>query len=76
VHLEIEVHGNGSVSHRVDGVVVLSYEHPQLDPTDLRAMEIYLKTGLRTELEGGYISLQGEGHPIEFRNIEIMELRD
>jgi hypothetical protein len=76
VHLEIEVHGNRSIVHRIDGEVVLAYEQPQLDAVDLRAMEIYFKAGQRVELSSGYIALQGEGHPIEFRNIEIMELPD
>lgn len=71
VHLEIEVRGSRHLSTKIDGVEVLAYENLQLDPTDLRAMELYLKTGLSTSLESGYVSLQGEGHPIEFRNIEI-----
>jgi hypothetical protein len=76
VHLEIEVRGGRHVSTVVDGRVVLEYQNVQLDPTDLRAMEIYLSSGLKTPLEGGYISLQGEGHPIEFRNIQILVLSD
>lgn len=76
VHLEIEVRGSRHVSHSIDGEVVLAYDKVQLDPTDLRAMELYLKSGLRAELGNGYISLQGEGHPIEFRNVELMELQD
>lgn len=76
VHLEIEVRGDRHVSAVIDGRTVLEFENLQLDPTDLRAMEIYLKSGFETTLAGGYISLQGEGHPIEFRNIEIMVLND
>jgi hypothetical protein len=76
VHLEIEVKAGRLVTHRINGEVVLKYEDPELDPVDLRAMEIYFKAGQRTELNNGYISLQGEGHPIEFRNIEIMKLPD
>lgn len=72
VHLEIEVQGSRQVRTTIDGRMVLAFENVQLDPTDLRAMEIYLKSGLSTSLEQGYISLQGEGHPIEFRNIEIL----
>jgi hypothetical protein len=76
VHLEIEVRGSHSVRTEIDALAVLEFENLQLDPTDLRAMEIYLKTGLSTALQQGYISLQGEGHPIEFRNIEIHGLDD
>jgi hypothetical protein len=76
VHVEVEVRGSRHVSHTIDGQVVLAYDKVELDPTDLRGMELYLKNGLRMELDSGYISLQGEGHPIEFRNVELMELRD
>lgn len=76
VHVEIEVRGSRHVSHTIDGQVVLAYDKVELDLTDLRAMELYLKDGMRLELDRGYISLQGEGHPIEFRNVELMELRD
>lgn len=72
VHLEIEVRGGRKVRTTIDGRTVLEFDNLQLDPTDLRAMEIYLRSGWSTSLERGYISLQGEGHPIEFRNIQIM----
>jgi hypothetical protein len=75
VHMEIEVHGARAVAATVDGVEVVRFEKPQLDPTDLRAMEVYLKRGGGDLLlDGGYIALQGEGHPIDFRNIEILKL--
>ena len=34
VSVEVEVHGNDEVIHRVNGVEVLRYQHPQLDATD------------------------------------------
>lgn len=76
VHLEIEVRGGRHLRTVIDGRVVLEYQNIQLDPTDLRAMEIYLSNGLKTQLDSGYIALQGEGHPIEFRNIQIQVLNE
>lgn len=77
VKLELEVHGDRHVIERINDKIVLEYGGLKLDPTDLRAMELYLDTPEHnTELQSGYISLQGEGHPIDFRNIEIMVLPD
>jgi hypothetical protein len=77
VHLEIEVRAGGQTLVEVDGKEVLRFDKPQLDPTDLRAMPIFLSQGATDPtLKGGYISLQGEGHPIDFSNIAIKRLPD
>jgi hypothetical protein len=77
VQLELEVHGSKHVIEKINGKTILEYGDLRLDPVDLRAMELHLASPkLETELRGGYISLQGEGHPIDFRNIEIMVLPD
>ncbi len=73
VQAEIEVHGNGKVLHRINGEVVMEYEKPQLDDTDEFA-KILLDQGFPRMLSEGYIALQAESHPVEFRNIEIMRL--
>lgn len=73
VTVEIEVHGNAWVAHRVDGVEVLRYLHPQLDLADAdgaRAAE--LRGGV--QLDGGTISIQSESFPIQFRSIELLPL--
>jgi hypothetical protein len=70
---EIEVHGSGIVKHIVNGEVVLTYEQPQLDEKDADAA-VLLKAGAPKLLSEGYISLQSESHPIEFRKVEIMLL--
>ncbi|QEH77146.1 DUF1080 domain-containing protein [Sphingomonas sp. C8-2] len=75
VHVEIEVRSGGPTIVEVDGVEVIRFDKPELDPTDLTAMPLYLAGGARSVgLTSGYISLQGEGHPIDFRRIEILEL--
>lgn len=74
VTAEIEVHGNGKIIHKIDGETVISYEKPQLDPGDPDAKRM-LKTQ-DAALKEGTISLQSESHPIEFRKVEILPLKD
>lgn len=74
VTMEVEVHGNGKIKHIVNGVVVLEYEKPQLDANDEDA-QILINQGSDIMLSEGYISLQAESHPIEFRKIELLELK-
>jgi hypothetical protein len=69
VTAEIEVHGNARVIHRINGDVVLTYEKPQFDPGDQDARKL-IKDG-NVMIYGGYISLQSESHPVEFRKVEI-----
>jgi len=72
VKIELEVHGNGLVKHTINGEVVMEYERPQLDEKDRDAKKLIV--GDDTMLSEGYISLQAESHPVEFRKIEIMPL--
>ena len=73
VTAEIEVHGNEKVIHRINGKEVLSYEHPQLDDSDEFARQL-MASGVPRMLSSGYIALQAESHPVEFRNIQLMRL--
>ncbi|MCI0703909.1 MAG: DUF1080 domain-containing protein [Planctomycetia bacterium] len=69
VTAEIEVNGGGTVKHFVNGELVLEYEKPQLDAKDADAKKL-IKDG-KVLLEEGYIALQAESHPVEFRTVEI-----
>ncbi|MDZ4760616.1 MAG: DUF1080 domain-containing protein [Alphaproteobacteria bacterium] len=73
---EIEVTGSGEVIQKIDGAVTISYSDVQLDPDGGMADSKPLVQAARGRLalDGGYISLQSEGAPIEFRNIEVLEL--
>jgi hypothetical protein len=71
--MEIEVHGSDTSKHIVDGEVVLQYEKPQLDPDDPDAQSLIRGDDLL--LQEGYIALQAESHPVEFRKVEIMVLK-
>ncbi len=69
VTVEVEVHGNKRIKHIVEGKTVLSYTQPQLDERDPLARAL-IKNGDKM-LRGGYISLQSESHPVQFRKVEI-----
>jgi hypothetical protein len=72
VTMEVEVHGNSTIRHIVNGQIVLEYEKPQLDENDGDARKL-IKNGDKMLYEG-YISLQAESHPVEFRKVEILLL--
>lgn len=74
VTMEVEVHGNKLIRHRVDGETVLEYEQPQLDEGDPDARKLI--AGGQVQLHEGSISLQAESHPVEFRKVELMRLED
>lgn len=74
VTVEVEVHGNGTIKHSIDGKTVLEYTESQLDGRDEHAKELAEKLGT-IQLSEGTISLQSESHPVEFRKIELLILK-
>ena len=72
VTVEIEVRGNEVIRHKIDGEVVLEYSQPQLDERDATARPL-IKDG-SVMIDSGYISLQSESHPVEFRKVELLNL--
>ena len=74
VTAEVEVHGDKLIKHEIDGDTVLEYEKPQLDDRDPDARQL-IKNGDKM-LREGYIALQSESHPIEFRKVEILPLKE
>lgn len=75
VNVEVEVHGNREVIHRINGKEVLRYQHPQLDPRDETAQRL-LAVGAPLQVSFGHIALQAESQPVWFRNIEIRPLAE
>lgn len=71
VTVEVVVLGDSIIHHLVNGDTVLSYGKPQIDGTDL-PQDFPLTDG--TALKDGFIALQAESHPIEFRKIELLDL--
>lgn len=76
VTVEVEVHGNEVVRHKIDGKTIFEFTHPQLDPNDENAKKLIDQAGGEVMLSGGTISLQSESHPCDFRKVEILILDD
>jgi hypothetical protein len=73
VSAEVEVRGNQEVIHRINGMEVLRYQRPQLDPREESAQRL-LALGAPLQLSHGHIALQAESQPVWFRNIRIKPL--
>ena len=71
VTAELVVYGDSLIYHKVDGNVVLAYKRPQVGGTNKPA-DYPLPDG--TPVKGGYIALQAESHPTEFRKVELLDL--
>jgi hypothetical protein len=74
VTVEVEVLGNTVIKHMVNGNIVMEYNNPLLDEEDPDAKKL-IKNGNKMVQEG-YIALQAESHPTEFRKIEILPLSE
>jgi hypothetical protein len=70
VTVEVRVRGGKTIEHLVDGQSVLRYGEPQLDEGDPQGRKL-IKNGKKI-LEGGFIYLQSESHPVEFRKVELL----
>ncbi|HEY1056956.1 3-keto-disaccharide hydrolase [Emticicia fontis] len=87
VTVEALVLGDSLIQHIIDGKVVFAFEKPQVGGgfvgkdyswkeahvDDAAAQEWIKKDG--TALTEGYIALQAESHPIDFKNIELLNLK-
>jgi hypothetical protein len=73
VRVEVEVLGSESVRHIIGGKTVLEYQKLQIGGGNVSNFDPAVKKD-GTPLGEGYISLQGESHPTEFRKIEILNL--
>ncbi|WP_341215141.1 DUF1080 domain-containing protein [uncultured Wocania sp.] len=73
VNVEIEVRNDSIIKHFINGENVLTYTKPKIGGS-VDYNEAYWKKLEGTPLKKGYISLQSESHPVEFKNIEILEL--
>ncbi|MEH6407920.1 MAG: DUF1080 domain-containing protein, partial [Leeuwenhoekiella sp.] len=69
VTLEIDVK-DGQISHFVNGEKILTYSNPMYDSANEIA-KTFIKNG-DASVKDGYISLQSNSHPIDFRKIEIL----
>ncbi len=84
VNATVLVYGDSIVHHIIEGDTVLTYTHPQIGggfvskSYDFKSAHIdngdYWLSRDGQPLTGGYIALQAESHPIDFKNIEILNL--
>jgi len=71
VTVELHVKGNEVIHHVIDGDTVLTYSSPQIGGTN-KPETFPLADG--TPLTEGFIALQAESHPTEFRIVELLDL--
>jgi hypothetical protein len=68
--LEIDVQGD-HIKQYINGEEIIAYDNPRFDPNHEKG-KTFIKNGV-ANLNSGFISLQSNSHPIQFRKIEIME---
>ncbi|BCS34034.1 hypothetical protein TBR22_A32630 [Luteitalea sp. TBR-22] len=73
VSVQVEVLGNEHVRHYIDGQLVLAYERPTIGGGVATGFDPAVKVD-GTPLASGYIGLQAESQPVEFRNIRLLDL--
>ena len=84
VNMTVVVLGDSIIKHIVEGDTVLTYEKPEVGggfvggKNDWQWGHVdnykYWESRQNTPLKEGYIALQAESHPIDFRKIEILNL--
>jgi hypothetical protein len=73
VRVEVLAHGDEDIKHIVEGQTVLEYSKPQIGGGAASPTDPAVKVD-GTPLTGGYISLQAETAPIDFRKVELLDL--
>ena len=72
VNVEVIVYSDSIIHHLVEGDTVLTYSNLRVGGGEIPENYVSKKGQI---LDEGYISLQSEGHPVEFREIKIKELK-
>ncbi|MEZ0541878.1 3-keto-disaccharide hydrolase [Fibrella arboris] len=73
VRAEMLVLGDSLVQHIMDGDTVLSYTKPQIGGGNVSQADPAVKIDGKP-LKEGYIALQSESHPVEFRKVSLFNL--
>lgn len=74
VRVELLVLGDSLIRHMVNGDTVLEYTRPQIGGGVVSNYNPEVKLD-GTSLTEGYIALQSESHPVEFRKVELLQLK-
>jgi hypothetical protein len=69
-----EVDGGRRVRQIVNGALIVEYTGLTLDDSNADARQLEATQG--KELTGGYISIQSNGFPIQFRRIEVLPVTE
>jgi 3-keto-disaccharide hydrolase len=74
VRVEVVVMGDSLIAHAVEGEPVLAYSKPQLGGGSVGG---YRPEEMRegAPLREGTISIQSESHPVQFRKIELLDMK-
>lgn len=70
---ELIVYGDSLIQHVIEGEVVLEYSKPQIGGGTANGYDPKMKVDGKL-LSEGFIALQSEGQPVDFRNIYIKDL--
>jgi hypothetical protein len=73
VRAEVTVLGDQTVKHVLEGKTVLEYSKPQIGGGAVNNFDPAVKQDGKL-LDEGYIALQSESHPVEFRKVELLNL--
>ncbi|MCS4436674.1 3-keto-disaccharide hydrolase [Aquiflexum gelatinilyticum] len=65
--------GDSVVYHILEGDTVLKYFHPEIGGGNVSPSDPAVKVD-GTPLKSGFIALQSESHPIDFRKVELFDL--
>ena len=71
VLFELVVYGDSIVHHLVNGDTVLTYSKPQVGGGSIPEGYPYPEG---TNIPSGYIALQAESHPFDFKKVELLDL--
>lgn len=73
VRAEFLVLGDSIIHHIIEGDTVLTYQKPQIGGGNVSNFDPAIKQDGKA-LKSGYISLQSESHPVEFRKVDLLDL--
>jgi hypothetical protein len=74
VQAEVLVLGDSLIRHYVNGTPVLEYTSPQIGGGNVDPVDPAVKQDGKL-LSEGYIALQSESHPVQFRNVRLLNLK-
>ncbi|MDJ0645911.1 MAG: DUF1080 domain-containing protein [Flavobacteriaceae bacterium] len=75
VSIEVLVLNDSLITHSVNGKEVIRYSKPVIGGEFTPDTEAW-KAKENSPVRSGYIALQSESHPIEFKNIKLLEIKD